>query len=97
MVGSINLGLLSTLVHCILLAMPGFEGLGRILIIVGIIIAVLGLLLAFGARIPFLGKLPGDILIKKDGISFYFPVVTFLLLSVILTLIVNFILRFISK
>ncbi len=58
--------------------MPVFEGLGRILIIVGIVIVVLGLFLAFGARIPFLGKLPGDILIKKDGVSFYFPIVTFL-------------------
>jgi len=77
--------------------MLGFEGLGRILIIIGVIIVVLGLLLAFGERIPLLGKLPGDILIKKDGISFYFPIVTVLLLSVILTLIINFVLRFIGK
>lgn len=77
--------------------MPGFEGLGRILIIVGIIIVVLGLLLAFGGRIPFLGKLPGDILIKKDGISFYFPIVTLLLLSIVLTLIINFIMRLIGR
>jgi len=77
--------------------MLGFEGLGRILIIIGVIIVVLGLLLAFGGRIPLLGKLPGDILIKKDGISFYFPIVTVLLLSVILTLIINFVLRFIGK
>ena len=73
------------------------EGLGRILIIIGAVIVVLGLLLAFSGRIPLLGKLPGDILIKKDGISFYFPIVTFLLLSVILTLIINFVLRFIGK
>ena len=53
----------------------------------GVVIAVPGLVLAFGGRIPFLGKLPGDILIKKDGISFYFPIITFSLLSVILTLI----------
>ena len=77
--------------------MPGFEGLGRLLIIVGIVIAGLGLLLALGGRIPFLGKLPGDILIRKDGISFYFPIVTFLLLSVVLTLIISFVLRLISK
>jgi len=80
-----------------LAAMPGFEGIGRLLIIVGIIIVVLGLVLAFGGRIPFLGKLPGDILIKKDGISFYFPIVTFLILSLVLTLIINFILRFMGK
>jgi len=77
--------------------MTGFEGLGRTLIIVGIILAGLGLLLAFGERIPFLGKLPGDILIRKDGISFYFPIVSILLLSAVLTVIINFILRFIGR
>jgi len=76
--------------------MSGFEGIGKIIIIAGVIMVVLGLILAFGSHIPFLGKLPGDILIKKNGISFYFPVVIFLLLSVILTLIINFILRFIK-
>ena len=76
--------------------MSGFEGIGKIIIIAGVIMVMLGLILAFGSHIPFLGKLPGDILIKKDGISFYFPVVTFLLLSVILTLIINLILRFIK-
>lgn len=74
--------------------MTGFEGIGRVLIIVGIFLVVLGLLVSFGGRIPFLGKLPGDILIRKDSTSFYFPVVTSLLLSVVLTLIINFILRF---
>ena len=77
--------------------MPGFEGIGKVLIIVGLVIVGLGLLFAFGGRIPFLGKLPGDILIRKDGASFYFPVVTLLLLSVVLTLITNFILRFIGR
>ena len=77
--------------------MSGFEGIGRTIVIVGIILVVMGLILSFGVRIPFLGKLPGDILIKKDGFSFYFPVVTLLLLSVVLTLIINSILRFIGK
>jgi len=77
--------------------MPGFEGLGKILVIVGVVIVVLGLFLAFGGCIPVLGKLPGDILISKDGVSFYFPVVTFLLLSVILTLIINVVMRFVGE
>ena len=47
------------------MAMPGLEGIGKILIIIGIVVAVLGLLMVFGGRIPFLGKLPGDILIQK--------------------------------
>jgi hypothetical protein len=76
--------------------MSDFEGIGKIITIVGVILVVLGLIFVFGERIPFLGKLPGDILIKKDGISFYFPVVTFLLVNVVLTIIINFILRLIK-
>jgi len=76
--------------------MSGFEGIGKIITIVGIILVVLGLIFVLGDRIPFLGKLPGDILIKKGSISFYFPVITFLLVSVVLTIIINFILRFIK-
>ena len=68
--------------------MSGLEGIGKTLVISGIVIAVLGLLLAFGGRIPFLGKLPGDIVIRNDGITFYFPVVTCLLVSVVLSLLV---------
>ena len=77
--------------------MPGLEGIGKTLIIVGIVIAGLGLLLAFGERIPFVGKLPGDIVIRKDGISFYFPIVALLLLSALLTLIINVISRFMGR
>jgi hypothetical protein len=77
--------------------MSGLEGIGKVLIIVGLVIVCLGLIFAFGQRIPLLGKLPGDILIKKDGITFYFPVVTLLLLSVILTVIINVISRFIGR
>lgn len=50
---------------------------------------VLGLIFVFAQHIPFFGKLPGDIVIKKDGFSFYFPVVTFLILSVLITIIIN--------
>ena len=73
------------------------EGLGKILLIVGGVIIILGLLLIFGQHIPFLGKLPGDITIKKDDFTFYFPIVTFILLSVVLTIIINVIIRFIGK
>ena len=74
--------------------MAGFEGIGKILIIAGVIILVVGLLLAFGARIPLLGKLPGDFIIRRDGVTFYFPVLTFIIISVILTVIINLIFRF---
>jgi hypothetical protein len=73
------------------------DGLGKILLIVGGVIVVIGLLLFLSPHIPFLGKLPGDIFIKKDNVSFYFPIVTFLLISVVLTIIVNVILYFLKK
>lgn len=73
------------------------EGIGKILLIVGGIIVILGLILVFSNHIPFLGKLPGDILIKKNGFSFYFPIVTLLILSILITIIVNVVLHFLNK
>ena len=73
------------------------EGIGKILLIVGGIIVILGLLLIFSNHIPFFGKLPGDIFIKREGFSFYFPIVTLLLLSLLITIIVNVILHFMNK
>jgi len=73
------------------------EGIGKILLIVGGIIVILGLILIFSQHIPFLGKLPGDILVKRDGFSFYFPIVTFLILSLLITIIVNGILYFLHR
>ena len=71
--------------------------LGKILLIAGGIIILLGLLLIFGQHIPFFGKLPGDIEIRKDNFTFYFPLVTFLILSVVLTIILNIIFFFLKK
>lgn len=73
------------------------EWVGRILIIIGGIILVAGIVLIFSPHIPFLGKLPGDIFIKKENYSFYFPLVTFLILSIVLTIIINVILYFLNK
>lgn len=73
------------------------EGTGRILLIVGGAIVVLGLILILSQHVPFLGKLPGDILIKKDGFTFYFPVVTLLIVSILLTIIISVILHFLSR
>jgi hypothetical protein len=72
-------------------------GMGKILLIIGGIIVVLGLILIFSQHIPFLGKLPGDILIKKNGFSFYFPIVTLLILSILITIIINVVLHFLNK
>jgi len=62
-------------------------GLGRMLIIMGLVIAAIGALLALSGKIPWLGRLPGDIMVRKERFTFYFPLATSLLLSVILSLI----------
>ena len=62
-------------------------GLGKLLIFFGILLAVVGLMLSIGAKIPWLGQLPGDIYIQRERFSFYFPLTTCLLLSLILTLV----------
>jgi hypothetical protein len=66
--------------------MEGFSGLGKILIIFGAILALVGLVLLFYHRIPWLGRLPGDIVFRKGNFTFYFPIVTSLLISVLITL-----------
>jgi len=62
---------------------------GRVLIILGFIIVALGLVILLAGRLPFIGHLPGDILIRRGGGSFYFPIVTCLLLSIALTVVLN--------
>ena len=67
------------------MTMNPLSGLGKALIVVGLVVAGLGLLLIFTPKVPWLGRLPGDILIKKDHFRFYFPVTTCIIISIILT------------
>ena len=60
--------------------------LGKLLIVVGLATAALGLLIKLGVGFGWLGRLPGDVQIERDGFSFHFPVVTCILISVVLTL-----------
>jgi formate hydrogenlyase subunit 3/multisubunit Na+/H+ antiporter MnhD subunit len=63
------------------------RNLGKLLVVFGVVLVVVGLFLSLGPRLPFrLGRLPGDIIIRRDNFTFYFPVVTCLLLSVVLSL-----------
>ncbi|MFA5101293.1 MAG: DUF2905 domain-containing protein [Candidatus Omnitrophota bacterium] len=70
--------------------------LAKSLIIAGILIALLGVgIIIFSRfRIPFLGKLPGDILIRREHFTFYFPIATSIVLSLIVSAIFWFVLRF---
>lgn len=67
--------------------------LGRLLIIVGGFIIIAGLIILVAGKIPFLGKLPGDIHIKGKSWSVHFPLVTSIVLSIILTVIINLLFR----
>ena len=60
--------------------------LGKSLIVVGLLIVVVGVVLLLAGRVPWLGRLPGDIYVQRGNWSFYFPVVTSLVVSVLLTL-----------
>jgi len=61
--------------------------IGKFLIFLGVIVAGIGGLLLLSGRIPWIGRLPGDIMIQRKNFTFYFPLATSILLSVILTLI----------
>lgn len=63
--------------------------LGRTLLVLGGVVALVGLLLMLAPGVPWLGKLPGDVLVKRERFTVYFPIVTCLVLSVVLTLLMN--------
>jgi tellurite resistance protein TehA-like permease len=63
--------------------------IGKVLMIFGVVIVVVGLVLLFFDRIPFLGKLPGDISFRHGNTSIYFPIVTCIIISIILTVFLN--------
>ena len=65
------------------------QDLGRLLIVLGAAATLIGLLLVLVPRLPWLGRLPGDIRIRRGTFTFYFPLVTCVVVSVILTLILN--------
>jgi hypothetical protein len=64
------------------------HSLGKVLIIAGLVITAVGVVVLFGNKIPFIGKLPGDIHIERENFRFYFPLGTSILLSVLITAIV---------
>jgi len=61
--------------------------LGKSLVLFGVILALVGLLLVFSDKIPWLGKLPGDIHIKRENFDLWFPITTSLIVSLLLSLV----------
>ncbi len=71
-----------------------FQTIGKFLVVAGVVIAVLGIGFILFDKIPFPGKLPGDIHIKRDNFQFYFPITTGILLSVVISIIIWLISQF---
>lgn len=63
-------------------------GIGKFLIILGLIIAAIGVIFTLAGKLPWLGRLPGDIYIKRDNFTFYFPLATSIIISLILSFII---------
>ncbi len=61
------------------------DGIGRALLLAGVVILVIGLALMFAERVPFVGRLPGDITLRGDGWTVYAPVATSIVVSLVLT------------
>ena len=65
-------------------------GLGRLLVIFGLLLVVIGAIFIFAPKIPWIGRLPGDIVIRRGNFTFYFPVVTCIILSILLSILARF-------
>jgi hypothetical protein len=67
----------------------GLEPVGRALLVLGVVLVGVGLVLVLAPRIPFLGRLPGDITIERGGVTIYIPLGTMVVLSVLLSVVVS--------
>jgi hypothetical protein len=65
------------------------QGLGRSLIVFGLVIVLVGVVLLVADRIPGVGRLPGDVVLRRGPVTFYFPLATSIVLSVLLTILLN--------
>ncbi len=74
-----------------------FSDFGKLLVIVGVSIVALGVLFIVFQRVPFVGRLLGDIAIEGRGFSCFFPLATSIILSIVLTIILNVLLRLLNR
>jgi hypothetical protein len=66
-----------------------FDSLGKMLLVLGLVIAVVGVVIMFAGRIPFLGSLPGDLSFERGGVKVYLPIATSIVISIVLTIVLN--------
>jgi len=69
------------------------SGLGKTLILIGVVLVVVGALFSLAGKLPWLGHLPGDITIQRERFSFYFPLTTCIVISVVISLVLYFLRR----
>jgi hypothetical protein len=77
--------------------MIDFTDLGKMLLLLGGLIVLMGLALLVLGRVPFLGRLPGDITFRRGNVSCYIPIVTSILLSLVLTVVLNLLFRLLGR
>ncbi|RME50111.1 MAG: DUF2905 domain-containing protein [Caldilineae bacterium] len=78
--------------------MPDLQMVGRMLLVLGGFLALVGLALMAGGRfLPWLGRLPGDIHIQRGNVSCFFPLATSILLSILLTVVLNLLIRLFNR
>ncbi|MCX7624230.1 MAG: DUF2905 domain-containing protein [Thermomicrobium sp.] len=73
--------------------MESLQAFGRMLIVLGLVIVLFGVLLLLVGRVPYLGRLPGDIVYQRGNFTLYIPLMTMLLLSIVLTILLNLLFR----
>jgi hypothetical protein len=73
------------------------HALGKILVVAGVAFLAAGVLLMFADRIPFLGKLPGDVHIKRENVEFHFPITSTILISALVSLVLWVVSQFRGK
>lgn len=73
------------------------EELGKWLILFGVLLAIIGGVILLIGKVPFVGRLPGDIVIQRDNFACFFPLATSIVLSIVLTVLLNIILRVINR
>ncbi|RMF89403.1 MAG: DUF2905 domain-containing protein [Nitrospinota bacterium] len=73
--------------------MPEFSSFGKLFILIGCLFIIIGSLILLAGKVPWLGRLPGDIVYERGNFRFYFPLATSILLSIVLTLLLNLLLR----